>query len=85
MSAQSTDETPRETLTIDDVKVRAERVRDLAKQEASQAVRNVAAQPLTQMLAIAGVVVGVGLSLAYFFGTRSGARRVMRRPPAPPA
>lgn len=88
MSPESTTEVPRETLTIEDVKVRAERVRDLATTQAKQAVKDVAAQPMARTVTIIAVAVGVGLSVAFFFGNRSGARRaarqVRRRTPPPP-
>lgn len=86
MSAGATPEVPREVLTMDDVKIRAERVRDLATQEAKQAVKDIAAQPMTRTVTIIAVAVGLTASLAYFFGSRSGARRAARqaRRQAPP-
>ncbi len=87
MSDQATPaEAPRETLTLEDVKIRAERVRDLATVQAKQTVKDIAAQPMTRTVTIIAVAVGVGLSMAYFFGNRSGARRAARqaRRQAPP-
>lgn len=88
MSEQSTTEAPREPLTLDDVKMRAERVRDLATVQAKQTVKDVAAQPMTRTVTIIAIAMGVGVSVAYFFGSRSGARRAARQarrtPPPPP-
>jgi hypothetical protein len=88
-AAESTTDAPRETLSIEDVKIRAERVRDLATQEARQTVRDIAAQPMTRTVTVIAVALGVGVSLAYFFGSRSGARKASRRArhaaPAPPS
>lgn len=87
MSAQPTTDAPREVLTIDDVKVRAERVRDLATAEAKQTAKDIAAQPLTRTVAVIAVAMAVGVSMAYYFGSRSGARRAARaaRRTPPPA
>ncbi len=88
MSEQPSTDTPRETLTLEDVKMRAQRVRDLATVQAKQTVKDVAAQPMTRTVTIIAVAVGVGLSMAFFFGSRSGARRAARQarrtPPPPP-
>ncbi len=79
MSAQATTDAPKETLSIEDVKIRAERVRDLATLEAKQTVKDIAAQPMARTVTVIAVAVGVGLSMAYFFGSRSGARRAARQ------
>jgi len=88
MSEQPSTDTPREILTLEDVKMRAQRVRDLATVQAKQTVKDVAAQPMTRTVTIIAVAVGVGLSVAFFFGSRSGARRAARQarrtPPPPP-
>jgi hypothetical protein len=88
MSEQSTTDAPRETLTLEDVKMRAERVRDLASAQARQTVKDVAAQPMTRTVTIMAVAVGVAVSMAFFFGSRSGARSAARQarrtPPTPP-
>jgi hypothetical protein len=88
VSAEPTTDTPREVLTIDDVKVRAERVRDLATVQAKQTVKDVAAQPMTRIVTVIAVAAGVAMSVAYLMGSRSGARRgarQARRTPPPPA
>ncbi len=79
MSAQSTTQAPPEILTMEDVKMRAERVRDLASAQAKQTVKDVAAAPMTRTVTIVAVALGVGLSMAYFFGSRAGARRAARQ------
>ena len=75
MSPESTTEAPREILTIDDVKVRAERVRDLATTQAKQTVKDVAAQPMTRTVTIIAVAVGC----------RAVARLLLRQPLGRPA
>jgi hypothetical protein len=84
----STTPPPAEPLTLEDVKVRAERVRDAASLGAKQAVNDIAAQPLARTVAVLAVAVGVGLSMAFYFGSRSGARRAARSAsrtsPSPP-
>ena len=76
--AQSTADAPRETLTIEDVKVRAERVRDLATQEARQTVKDIAAQPMSRTVMAVAAVMAIGVSMAFYFGSRSGARKAAR-------
>jgi hypothetical protein len=80
MSPTTTDkDAPREVLTLEDVKLRAERVRDLATVQAKQTVKDVAAQPMARTATVVAVALAAGLSLAYFFGSRAGARRAARR------
>ncbi len=89
MSPETTPAVPREPVTLDEVKIKAERVRDLASTQAKQTVKDVAAQPMVRSAAIAAGVVAAAVSLAFFFGTRSGQRRASRQqrrqqPPQPP-
>ncbi len=65
MSAKSS-RSPERTLTVDDVRRRAEEVRDLAKAEA----RKIAATDSAQIVAYAVVGVLVVASVAYYLGTR---------------
>jgi len=59
-------------ITIEDVKHRAEAVRDLAKSEANRATHQLMHERVTQTV-IAGVVVVAALaSLAFLIGTRKG-------------
>lgn len=59
-------------ITIEDVKHRAEAVRDLAKSEANRATHELMHERVTQTV-IAGVFVVAALaSVAFFIGTRKG-------------
>ncbi|GEM_PF-1698536 len=70
MSAKR-NKSPERTLTVDDVRRRAEEVRDLAKAEA----RKVTETDSAQLVAYAVVGVLVVASLTYYLGTRKRARR----------
>jgi hypothetical protein len=59
-------------ITIEDVKHRAQAVRDLATSEAKRAAAELMHEKVTQTI-IAGVVIVTALtSLAFFIGTRKG-------------
>ncbi len=59
-------------ITIEDVKHRAEAVRDLAKSELNRTTNELMHEKVTQTI-IAGVVVVAALaSIAFFVGTRKG-------------
>lgn len=70
--------TPRK-ITLEDVRRRAERVQQTAKDDAMHTVREVASLDTTRMIlfAVAGVVVVAGV--AYYMGTRAA----KSGPPAP--
>lgn len=54
------------TVTVDDLKRKAEQVRDIAQAE----VKRVTSEELTRTLLIAAAAVGIAVSFAYFLGTR---------------
>lgn len=67
---------PAERVTLDDLKHRAEAVKDLAVTEAKGKVDEVLAADATRkVLVVAGALLLV-VSVAYLMGTRAGARRV---------
>ncbi len=70
MSAKRS-KSPERTLTVDDVRRRAEEVRDLTKAEA----RKVMETDSAQLVAYAVLGVLVVASLTYYLGTRKCARR----------
>ena len=59
-------------ITIEDVKHRAEAVRDLAKSEANRAAHELMHEKVTQTVIAGVVVVAVLASFAFFLGTRKG-------------
>ena len=59
-------------ITLDDIKHKAEGVRDLAVSQAKDAAREVVEQDWTRLLIIAGVGLGLLLSFAYYMGSRAG-------------
>lgn len=69
-------------ITIEDVKHRAEAVRDLAKSEANRATHELMHERVTQTIIAGVVVVAAFASLAFFIGTRKGRSRCPA--PAPP-
>lgn len=64
----STEDVPR--LTLDDVKHKAETVKDVAITEANELVRVVVAQDVTRFVIAAAVVMGLAVSIAYAAGSR---------------
>jgi hypothetical protein len=64
-------------LTVDDVRHHAEEVRDIAKRDAQRVKTQVLDEQLTQTLIITGVAVLTLVSVAYFMGSRRGARGVV--------
>ncbi len=75
-SAEASDR-PDERVTLDELKHRAEALKDLAVSETRAAVRRVFAEDSTKVvLAVAGAVV-LAVSFAYLAGARAGARRRM--------
>lgn len=70
-------------ITVDDVKHRAREVRDLAKYEAKRATDEVLHEQVGRTIVIGTVAVVALVSIAFFMGARSGARR-LPPPPAPP-
>ena len=75
MSAQSEIAPVAERITIDDVKQRAEAVRDLAVSEAKETVRVVAHDQLTKTILVGVVAVAALASFAYFLGSRRAPRQ----------
>ena len=69
-------------ITLEDVKHRAEAVRDLAKSEAKRATNTIMHERATQAVMVGVGVVAVLASLAYLMGTRKG--RASCPPPLPP-
>ena len=69
-------------LSVDDVRHRAEEVRSIAERD----VKRVFEEQLTQTIVIVGVAAVTLMSVAYFMGSRRGARKVVppELPPAPP-
>ena len=68
-------------LTVDDVRHRAEEVRNIAERD----VKRVFEEQLTQTIVIVGVAAVTLMSVAYLMGSRRGARRAAPElPPAPP-
>lgn len=65
---------PAEQVTLDELKQRAEQVKDLAVSDTKQVVREVYAQDVTRAALVAVGVVVVAASLAYFLGTRAARR-----------
>lgn len=74
-SAGGTVDTASERVTLEDVKHRAEAVRDLAITEARGAAERVLHEDATKTLLVAAGAVVVIVSLAYYLGTRAGSRR----------
>ncbi len=66
---------PADRITLDDLKHRAEAVRDLAVAETRGAVRRVLSQDSTKGLLVAAGLIVAAVSIAYLAGTRAGARR----------
>lgn len=72
MSPKPADTPAPERVTLDDIKHRAEAVKDLAVSDAKEAVGRVISDDATRtLLIVAGVVVAVA-SVAYLLGSRSG-------------
>lgn len=69
-------------ITIDDVKRRAEAVRDLAKSEAKRTSNEILHERVTQTIIVGVVAVATLASFAYFLGHRKG--RANSAPPLPP-
>ena len=61
-----------EPLTLDDIRHRAEQVRDLAITETKRTVNTVTSQPATRIAIVGLVGLAVALSVAYYLGKRSG-------------
>lgn len=70
MSAKLTRPDSVDRITLDDVKQRAERVRDLAESDAREAVGRVLTEDATRTLIIIAGVVIVTASVAYMLGSR---------------
>lgn len=66
---------PADRITLDDLKHRAEAVRDLTVSETRRAVERVLSQDSTKLMLVAAGVIVVAVSIAYLAGTRAGARR----------
>ena len=71
MSADTPDTQPVERITLDDLKHRAEQVKDLAVTDAKSAVASVIDTNETRTLLIIVGVVVVAASIAFFLGARS--------------
>jgi len=69
-------------ITIDDVKRRAEAVKDLAKSEAKRSANELMHERATQVVIVGVVAVATLASFAYFLGARRS--RVRLTPPLPP-
>jgi hypothetical protein len=61
-----------EEITLDDIKHKAEGVRDMAVSQARDAGSEVTQQDWTKVLIVAGVGLGVLFSFAYYLGSRAG-------------
>jgi hypothetical protein len=72
---------PAQRITVDDLRRKAENIRDMAKADAKRVVT----QDSGQMVVIGVAVVLATVSMAYFLGAKAGARRVRRRRPVPVA
>jgi hypothetical protein len=70
-------------ITIEDVKRRAEAVRDLAKSEAKRTTNEVLHEQVTRTIIVGVVAVAALASFAYFLGSRKG-RASVALPPLPP-
>lgn len=74
MSERKAPATPAEKISLDDLKHRAEEIRDLAVSETKAAATRVAEMDATRKaLIVAGVAVAV-ISLAFLMGAKAGAR-----------
>ena len=69
-------------ITIEDVKRRAEAVRDLAKSEAKRTTDELLHEQVTRTVIVGVVAVAAFVSFAYFLGSRKGKAR--SAPPLPP-
>lgn len=69
-SAKSTGGTLEPQVTVEDLRRKAEQVRDLTKSEVRRTVNQVTSEELTRTLVIAGVAVVAAISLAYYLGSR---------------
>ena len=69
-------------ITIDDVKRRAEAVKDLAKSEAKRSANELMHERATQVVIVGVVAVATLASIAFYLGTRRGASKVS--PTLPP-
>jgi hypothetical protein len=67
---RSTSDAPTQRLTTDDLRHKALAVRDVATDEA----RRVLQRNRVRLIVAGAVVVAVGFSVAYYLGSRSGAR-----------
>jgi len=77
MSPKDTAIEPVERITLDDLKHRADTIKDLAVGEVKDGVARVAALDATKKaLIVVGVTVAV-VSIAFYMGSRSGARSRM--------
>lgn len=65
---------PVERITLDDIKHRAETVKDLAVSDVKAAVGRVVSEDATRTLLIVAGVVVAAASIAYVLGSRRGAR-----------
>lgn len=71
---------PEERITLDQLKHRAEAVRDLATTEVKEVAAEIAEAEVTKTLLIVAGVVIVAASLAFYLGTRAGSRRYVPPP-----
>lgn len=75
MSPSSKGPEATERISLDDLKHRAEAVKDLAASEVKDTVSRVTSLDATRkMMIVAGVAVAV-ISVAFYLGARAGARR----------
>lgn len=74
MSAKNAQIAPVDRITLDDIKHRAETVKDLAVSDAKEAVGRIISDDATRTLLIVAGVVVAAASIAYLIGTRSGRR-----------
>lgn len=74
---------PEERVTLEQLKLRAERIASLAVSESKRVAHDAYEESFSKtVLVVVGVVV-VAASLAYFLGSRAG-RRSVAPPPQPP-
>lgn len=66
---------PTERITLDDIRHRAEEVKDLAVTESKEAAARVASLDATKVAMVAVGVAVLVVGLAYMAGSRSAARR----------
>ncbi len=76
MTPQEITPQPVERITLDDLKNRAEKIKDIAVTDVKTATTQVLETDATKTLLIVAGVVIAAASIAYFLGSRAGGRRV---------